>query len=81
MFPGVGEYQQMVFGHNALLCGVLEKNGAASGVCSWTLSGGETLPPLEPEITAVICPHASCRPCKKHLMLLSPHRRCFTSFS
>ena len=46
----------MVFGHNALYCGALEVNGAASGVCSLTPSGGKLLLPLEPEITVVICP-------------------------
>ena len=45
----------MVFGHNALLCGAFEVNGAASGVRSQTPSGGEPLPPLDPEITAVVC--------------------------
>ena len=55
--PGVQEHQQVVFGHSALLCGALEVNGAASGVCSWTSSGSKPLPPLEPEITAVVCPH------------------------
>ena len=47
----------MVFGHSALVCGALEVNGAASVVCSQTPSGGEPLPLLEPEITAVVCPH------------------------
>ena len=46
----------MVFGHSALLRGAFEVNGAADGVCSWTPSGGEPLPPLEPEITVVVCP-------------------------
>ena len=55
--PGVQEHQQLVFGHNALLCGAFEVKGAASGVPSQTPSGGEPLPPLEPEITAlVVCP-------------------------
>lgn len=57
VFPGVWEQQQLVFSLNALLCGALEVNGAASGVCSQTPSGGEPLPPLEPEITVVVCPH------------------------
>ena len=57
VFPGVREHQQMVFSHNALLCGDFEVNGAASGVCSGTPSGGEPLPPLEPEITVMVCPH------------------------
>ena len=56
VFPGVQEHQQVVFGHRALLCGALEVNGAASGVCSQAPSGSEPLPPLEPEITAVVCP-------------------------
>ena len=53
----VQEHQQLVFGHNALLCGALEVNGAASGTCSWTPSGGEPLPLLEPEISVVVCPY------------------------
>ena len=57
VFPGVQEYQQVVFSHNALLCGAPEVNGAASGVCLWTPGGGEPLPPLDPEITVVICPY------------------------
>ena len=56
VFPGLQEHQQMVFGHSALLCGALEVNGAASGVCSQTPSGGEPFPSLEPEITVVVCP-------------------------
>ena len=56
VYPGVREHQQVVFGHNALLCGAFELNGAASGVCSQILGGGEPLPPLEPEITAVVHP-------------------------
>ena len=56
IFPGVQEHQQVAFGHRALLCGALEVNGAASGVCSQAPSGSEPLPPLEPEITAVVCP-------------------------
>ena len=57
VFPGVREQQQVVFGHNALLCGALEVNRAARGVCSWTPSGSKLLPPLEPEITAMVCLH------------------------
>lgn len=57
LFPRVQEHQQLVFDHNVLLCGALEVIGAASGVCSWTSSGGKPLPPLEPEITAMVCPH------------------------
>ena len=57
VFPGCLEHKQVVSGHNALLCGALEVNGAARGVCSLTPSGGKPLPPLEPEITAVICHH------------------------
>ena len=30
--------------------------GAASGACSWTPRGGLPRPPLESEITAVVCP-------------------------
>ena len=56
MFPRVGEHQQEVFNHNALFCGALEVNGAASGACSQIPSGGRPLPPLEPEITAVVFP-------------------------
>ena len=56
MFPGAREHQQVAFGHNALLCGDLEVSGAASGACSQTFSGGGPLPPLEPEITAEVCP-------------------------
>ena len=50
------KHQQVVFGHNALLCGALEVNGA-SGVCSQTPTGGKPLPPLAPEITLVVSPH------------------------
>ena len=57
MFPEVREHQQVVFGHNALFCGPFEVNGAVSGVCSWTPSGGKPLPPLEPERNVVVCPH------------------------
>ena len=53
----------MVFSHNALLSGALEVNGAASGVCSQTLSGGEPLPPRWFAPTFY-------RPCQKHLVLL-----------
>ena len=48
--------QQVVFSHNALLCGALEMIGATSGVCSQTPSGGGLCPPLESEITVVVCP-------------------------
>ena len=57
VFSGVQEHQQVVLGHNAILCGALEVNGAASVVSSQTPTGGEPLPPLEPETTAVVCPH------------------------
>ena len=57
MFSGVREHQQVVFGHNALLCDAFEVIGAASGACSWTPSDGGSLSPLEPEITAVVFPH------------------------
>ena len=30
--------------------------GTASDACSWTPSGGEPHPPLESEITVVVCP-------------------------
>ena len=56
VFPGVQEHQQAMDSHNALLYGALEMNGAANGVSSQTHSGGEPLPPLEPETTVVICP-------------------------
>ena len=39
VFPEMQEHQQVVFGHNALLCGTLEVIEATSGACSWT-SGG-----------------------------------------
>ena len=61
----------MVFGHNALLAGVLEVNGAASGVCSQTPSCGDLLPPLGPEITVVVCP-TTYRPCQNYPVLLTP---------
>ena len=56
VLPDIGEQQQVVFGHNALLCGALEVTGAASGACSQTPSGGGARPPLESEITSVVCP-------------------------
>ena len=34
VFPRVQEHKHVVFSHNALLCGVLEVNGAASDFCS-----------------------------------------------
>ena len=51
--------------------------GVTSGTCSWTPSGGRLHPPLESAVTAVVC-LATCRPCKKHLISLSPHRSCCT---
>jgi len=57
VFPGVREHQKVVFGHNAILCSASEVNGAAGGVCSQTPRGQEPLPPLQPEITVVVCPH------------------------
>ena len=57
VFPGVQQHKQFVFGHSALLCGDFEVNEAASGVCSWTPGGGKPRPPLEPEVTVVVCPH------------------------
>ena len=49
VFPGVLEHQQVMFTHSALPCCALEVNGAVSGVCSQTPSGGgEPLPPLDP---------------------------------
>ena len=54
----------MVFGHSAFLCGALEVTGATSGTCSWT-SSSRPFPPLW-------FASASYRPCKKHLVLLSP---------
>ena len=56
VFPGMQEYQQVVFGHNALLCGALEVNGVASGVCSWTSSGGGPCTPLESEMIVAVRP-------------------------
>ena len=56
MFLGVREHQQVVFGHNALLCGALEVNGAASDFCSGIPSGGGPCPPLESGITVAVCP-------------------------
>ena len=55
--PGVREHQQVVFSYSALLCGAVKVNGASSDIFSWAPSGGEPLPPLEPEITGVISPH------------------------
>lgn len=46
VFPRVQEYQQVVFSHSTFLCGALEVNGTASGVCSQTPSVGKPLPPL-----------------------------------
>ena len=57
VLPAVREQQQVVFGHNALLCGAQEVFGAASDACSCTSSGGGLRPPLESEITEVVCPH------------------------
>ena len=36
--------------------GALDVIRVASGACSRTPSGGRPLPPLEPEITVVVCP-------------------------
>ena len=44
------------FSHNAFLCDALEVNGAAVGACSPTPNGVSSLPPLELEITLVVCP-------------------------
>ena len=50
--------------------------GAPSCACSGIPSGSCPYPPLESVITVV--DHTSaCRPCKKHPIPLSPHRRCF----
>ena len=57
VFPGLQEHQQVVFGHNALLCGALKVNWTASGVCSCTPSDGKLLPLLELEITVVVFPY------------------------
>ena len=57
VLSGVREQQQVVFNHNALLCGTLEEIGSASGACSLTPSGGGPCPPLELEITVVVCPY------------------------
>ena len=56
VLPDIGEQQQVVFGHNALLCCTLEVTGATSGSCSRTPSGGRPCPCLELEVTAVFCP-------------------------
>ena len=37
--------------------GAVDVTGAASGACSWTPSGGRPLPPLQPEITGLVCLH------------------------
>ena len=37
--------------------GAFDVIGAASGACSQTPSGARPLPPLEPEITVVVCIH------------------------
>ena len=57
VLPGMQEQQRVVFGPSALLCGALEMVGAASGSCSWTPNAGGPCPPLESEITVVVCPH------------------------
>ena len=56
VFPEVQEHYKMFFSHNALLW-CLEVNWVSSSVRSWIPIGGKTLPPLEPEITVVACPH------------------------
>ena len=45
-----------MFSCNALLWVLPEITGAASGACSQTPSGGGSCPPLESEISAVVCP-------------------------
>ena len=50
------EHQQVVFGHNALLCGALEMIGAAVvPVHGPLVVAGH--PPLESVLTVVFCPH------------------------
>ena len=56
VFPGVQKHQQMVFSHNALLCGTLEVNGPASDFRSGIPSGSEPCPPLELGIIVTVCP-------------------------
>ena len=55
--PGGVRAPTFVVDQNALLYSVFEVTWAASAVCAQTPSGGEPLPPLEPEIIVVICPH------------------------
>ena len=54
VFLEVQEYQQVAFGHNALLCGALKVNGAASDFCSDISHGSGPCPPLESGITGVL---------------------------
>ena len=54
--------------------------GNEGGACSGTPNGSGPRPPLELVITAVVCP-ATCRPCMKHPVSLSPRRRCCTGCS
>ena len=51
--------------------------GASSGSCSGIPSGGGPCPPLESEITVVVCP-GYLQTTQKHPVPLSPHRRCCT---
>ena len=56
VLPGVQEQQQVVFGHSTLLCGTLVMTGVANVAYSQTPNAGRPCPPLESEITVVICP-------------------------
>ena len=55
VLPGEREQQQVVFVHNALLMVPSEVIGAVSGAYSQASSGGWPCPPLESEITLVLC--------------------------
>ena len=57
VLPGVQEPLQVVFVHSALLCGALEVIGAVIGACSPMPCDARPRPPLESEITVVVCPH------------------------
>ena len=56
-FPGEGEQQRVVFGHHAIFCGASKVIGVRRGTCPHTPDGGGPHPPLEPEVTMVVCPH------------------------
>ena len=46
VFPGVRDHQQVVLGHNPLLYGSLDMNGAASDFCLGIPYGNGPHPPL-----------------------------------